>query len=115
MKKIVLLAGLVALSWTMGMGCIIDGGDGGVVVPGDCNDNSCMYAMTAGLPLQNVVLCDPAADTAYGNLLECACTGGSCADVCSDNLCSDNGATTPCLDCLALSECVGEQTACANY
>jgi hypothetical protein len=113
-KKIVLLAGLLAMSWTIGVGCVVDGGGGGVVVPGDCNNVSCMEAMTAGLAMQNVVLCDAASDTAYGNLIDCACTGGSCVDVCGDNLCSDNGASTDCLDCLSQTECAGDQTVCAN-
>ena len=112
MKKIVLLAGLLAMSWTIGVGCVVDGGGGGVVVPGDCNNVSCFNAMNAGIAMQDVALCDAASDTAYGNLLDCGCNSGLCTDVCGDNFCSDNGGTSECLDCLNAS-CPGDFDVCS--
>lgn len=115
MKRIVLLGGFVAMF--AGIGCVVDagvdvgaGGGGGDA----CVEVSCGEALVSGLPVEGDVICDGVSDSAYSEVVNCACGAGSeCADACGDNLCVDAGETGACGDCLD-QFCPDAHTTCAN-
>lgn len=114
MKRIVLLSGVI-VALLSGIGCSIDAGIGPGVGGGDqCVAIACADALIQGLPAQGDVICDGVSDSAYSDIINCACGAGSaCADVCGDNLCVDGGESPDCGDCLNQT-CGPEHDTCAN-
>jgi hypothetical protein len=112
-KRIVFLAGVVAM--LAAFGCTVDAGvDVGAGGSDACVSISCGEALVSGLPAEGDVICDGVSDSAYSEVINCACGAGSeCADVCADNLCVDAGESGACGDCLN-QFCPSEHTACAN-
>ena len=112
MKKIVLSAGVLAISVLGFAACTIDAGIGGAG-GGACEAISCAEALSQGLQVQGDALCDPASDSTYGDLFSCACDGASpCADVCGPNLCVDDGMDGACADCIGQT-CGSANAACS--
>jgi hypothetical protein len=110
-RKIVIIAGalwtLAVASCTVTAGTSSTGGDA-------CEALSCQDALVSGLQVSGDSLCDSAADSAYQDVLNCACaTNGGCTDACGDNLCNDLGESSACGDCLN-ANCPTEHSTCAN-